>query len=203
MAQCQWWHLQSTKRLLFCLGLPSPNRPAPSRITCSGQHSNHSDLHDRTSARSAERATHLLGNIVVGLIMWGLALGQHTLLGIDGLRGPRATHFSGYCCWFMWGLGQHNLLDIVVGLYGTLGSTLYWVLLGYARFQTTQFTGHHWLLVGHFWYGPSAIGIKYYFKKWKSKCRFPYISSETAEANNILTNKITWHYFLFPNNLIT
>jgi hypothetical protein len=28
--------------------------------------------------------------------------------------GPRATHFTGYCCWFMWGLGQHTLLGIVV-----------------------------------------------------------------------------------------
>jgi hypothetical protein len=43
--------------------------------------------------------------------------------------GARATHFTGYCCWFMWGLGQHTLLDIVVGLCGASGNTLYWVLL--------------------------------------------------------------------------
>jgi hypothetical protein len=46
--------------------------------------------------------------------MWGL--GQHTLLGIVvGYVTPRATHFTGYCCWFMRGLGQHTLLAIVVG----------------------------------------------------------------------------------------
>jgi hypothetical protein len=52
--------------------------------------------------------------------------------------GPRATHFTGYCCWLTkvcgasgntlywvlllvyvgWGLGQHTLLGIVVGLCG-------------------------------------------------------------------------------------
>jgi hypothetical protein len=123
---------------------------------------------------------HTLVGIVVGL-MW--CLGQHTLLGIVvglcggfgrhtslgivvGLYGasgntlnwvllvyvaPRATHFTGYCwfmwsiavgyvvpwavtlfigycCWFMSGLGQHTLLGVVVG---------------YARFRVTQFTGHH------------------------------------------------------------
>jgi hypothetical protein len=56
--------------------------------------------------------------------------------------GSRATHFTGYGCWFMWGLGQHTLLGIVVGhmwftlasgivvgLCGASGNTLYWVLL--------------------------------------------------------------------------
>jgi hypothetical protein len=49
--------------------------------------------------------------------------------------GPWGTHFTGYCCWLMWGLGethlagywwfmwhlgQHTLLGIVVGLCGVL-----------------------------------------------------------------------------------
>jgi hypothetical protein len=25
-------------------------------------------------------------------------------------------HFTGHCCWFMWGLGQHTLLSIMTGL---------------------------------------------------------------------------------------
>jgi hypothetical protein len=47
--------------------------------------------------------------------------------------GPRATHFTGYCCWFTKVCGaclrQHTLLSIVVGLCGVSGNTLYWVLL--------------------------------------------------------------------------
>jgi hypothetical protein len=92
--------------------------------------------------------------------MWaGPGLGQHMLLGIVvGLCGasgnalywilllvyvgPRATHFTGYCCWFTWGLGQHTLLDIVDGSCGgLLQHTL--LLLGYTKFRTTHFTGHH------------------------------------------------------------
>jgi hypothetical protein len=56
--------------------------------------------------------------------------------------GPRARHVTGYCCWLMWGLGQRTLLGIVVGLCapgntllgiavglcGTSGNTPYWVL---------------------------------------------------------------------------
>jgi hypothetical protein len=58
-------------------------------------------------------------------------------------------HLTGYCCWFIWGLGQHmritgyccwlccasgntlycTLLGIAVGLCGASGNTLYWVLL--------------------------------------------------------------------------
>jgi hypothetical protein len=70
---------------------------------------------------------HTLLGIVVGF-MWGL--GQHTLLGIvvwstwaSGNThyrvlllvyvGPRATYFTGYCCWFAWGLGQHTLLGLM------------------------------------------------------------------------------------------
>jgi hypothetical protein len=55
--------------------------------------------------------------------------------------GARATHFSGYCCWFMWGLGQHTLLDIIVSLHGGSGNTLYWVLLlVYVGLRATHFT---------------------------------------------------------------
>jgi hypothetical protein len=82
--------------------------------------------------------------------MWGH--GQHTLLGIVvGLcgasgntlywvlllvyMGPRATHITGYCCWFMWGLGQHTLLNIVVDLCGASGNTLYfcWVIQSFGQ----------------------------------------------------------------------
>jgi hypothetical protein len=59
--------------------------------------------------------------------------------------GPRATHFTGYCCWFMcfeqhftvycfwfmWGLWQHTNTQGIVGLCGASGNTLYWVLLLY------------------------------------------------------------------------
>jgi hypothetical protein len=59
--------------------------------------------------------------------------------------GPRATHFGGYCCWFvgpratqltgycrfMWHLGQHTLLGIVVGLCGGFGQhTLVGIVVG-------------------------------------------------------------------------
>jgi hypothetical protein len=73
---------------------------------------------------------------------------------------PRATHFTGYCCWFtkvcgasvthitghccwlMWGLGQHALLGIVVGFTWASGNTHYWVLLlVYVGPRATQFTG--------------------------------------------------------------
>jgi hypothetical protein len=58
------------------------------------------------------------------------ASGQHILLGIVGYVAPRATHFTGYCCWLMRGLRQHTLLGIIVG---------------YARFWATNITG----LTGH------------------------------------------------------
>jgi hypothetical protein len=65
--------------------------------------------------------------------MWGLG------------QGPRATHFTGYCRWFMWGLGQHTLLDIVAGLRGASGNTRYWVLLlGYVGPRATHF---YWILL--------------------------------------------------------
>jgi hypothetical protein len=38
--------------------------------------------------------------------------------------GPRATHFTVYSCWFMWGLGQHTLLGIVIGSCGAMGTLL-------------------------------------------------------------------------------
>jgi hypothetical protein len=107
--------------------------------------------------------------------MWGL--GQHTLLGIvvGFLKyvWPQATHFTGYCCWFMLGLGQHTLLGIVVGFMWVLGqhtllgidvwltlasgNTHYWVLLlVYVGPRATQFTGHRclfpWASVNtHYW----------------------------------------------------
>jgi hypothetical protein len=50
-------------------------------------------------------------------------LGQHSLLGI--------------VVGLMWGLGQDTLLGIVDGLCGTSGNTLYWVsLLVYVHFKS-------------------------------------------------------------------
>jgi hypothetical protein len=43
--------------------------------------------------------------------------------------GPRATHFTGYCCWF-------------TKVCGASGSTLYWVLLAYVGSRATHFTGY-------------------------------------------------------------
>jgi hypothetical protein len=89
------------------------------------------------------------------LLLGILHLGQYTLLGVAvGLCGgivvgafgntlywvflvnvaPRATHFTGYCCWFMWGY--------CCWLCCAWGNTLYWVLLlVYEGPQTTEFTG--------------------------------------------------------------
>jgi hypothetical protein len=44
--------------------------------------------------------------------------------------GPQATHFTGYCCWFI--ASGNTLLGIAVGLCmlcGTSANTIYWVLL--------------------------------------------------------------------------
>jgi hypothetical protein len=61
----------------------------------------------------------------------------------NSIKLARATHFTGYCCWFMCGFGQHNLLGIVVGLRGASGNTLYWVLLlVYVGPRATHFTGY-------------------------------------------------------------
>jgi hypothetical protein len=115
----------------------------------------------------------------LGIVVGSCGASGNTLYWVlfFGLRGPQATHITGYCCWSMWGLGQHTLLGIVVGLRGALGNTLYWI-----------------------WCGTSAMGLKYGFKiifwSWSVDFR---ISSETAEANNTLTNKTMCHYSLFPN----
>jgi hypothetical protein len=84
--------------------------------------------------------------------------------------GAWATHFTGYCCWFTWGLGQHTLLGIVVGLHGALGNTLYWVLLlVYMGPRATHFIVDglcevsdntlHWASL-FVCYGSSAMGLK-------------------------------------------
>jgi hypothetical protein len=87
------------------------------------------------------------GNTLLGIVV-GLcgASGKHTLVGISvvGYVAPRATHFTGYCCSFMMGFGQHTLLGIVVG---------------YARFWATHFTRHH---KGLMW---GAFKKKYYNRK--------------------------------------
>jgi hypothetical protein len=77
-----------------------------------------------------------------------LRLGQQTLL-----------HFTGYYCWFMWGLGLHTLLGIGVGyvvpramhftgyccwfMRGLGQHTLLGIAVGYARFWATHYGGHH------------------------------------------------------------
>jgi hypothetical protein len=112
-------------------------------------------------------ATHLL-DIVVGLC----GSSGNTLYWVLLLVyvGPRETHFTGYCCWFTWGLGQDTLLGIVVGLRGASGNILYWILLlVYVGPLAT-----HFIFVGLYevsdntlyWaslfvcYGSSAMGLK-------------------------------------------
>jgi hypothetical protein len=70
--------------------------------------------------------------------------------------GPRVTHFTGYCCWpmclrqhftgyccwFMWGLGQHTLLGIVVGYVVLRQHTLLAIVVGYVVPRTTHLTGY-------------------------------------------------------------
>jgi hypothetical protein len=61
--------------------------------------------------------------------------------------GPRATHFTGYCCWFLWGLGQHTLLGIVVGLCGGLWRhTSLVLLLDYVGPRATHLTVYCWFM---------------------------------------------------------
>jgi hypothetical protein len=78
--------------------------------------------HHLLSLSSSDFKVQQLGNVVVSLCG---ASGKHTSLGIVvGLLkyvGPQAAHFTGYCCWLMWGLGQHTLLGIVVGFMWGLG----------------------------------------------------------------------------------
>jgi hypothetical protein len=156
------------------------------------------------------------------LLLVYAGLGQHTLLGIvvglcwasgNTLSGyccwvymrPRATHITGYCCMVYMGLGQHTLLGIVVGLCGASGNTLYWVLLLLGLCRASGNTLYWVLLFGLC--GPLATHITGYC------CWFMWvlgrhtllgivvglhISSETAEANNTLINKIMCHYSLFP-----
>jgi hypothetical protein len=57
-------------------------------------------------------------NIIVGLCGASGDTLQWVLLLV--YVGPQATHFTGYYCWFMWGLGQHTSMGIVVGLCGGL-----------------------------------------------------------------------------------
>jgi hypothetical protein len=106
-----------------------------------------------------------LGNVVVVSLCgvsgntpyWVLLLGLcgasgNTLYWVlfFGLRGPRETHITWYYCWFMWDIGQHTLLGIVVGLCGISGNTLYWVLLFRLRGpRATHITGYGcWFMWG-------------------------------------------------------
>jgi hypothetical protein len=105
--------------------------------------------------------------LILGIVVSLCALGN-TLLGFAvGLCGAsgntpihmvllvyvasRATHFTGYCCWFIWGallhLGQHTSLYWVMllvlrglGQHTLLGRL---IVVGYAKFRATHFTGHH------------------------------------------------------------
>jgi hypothetical protein len=60
------------------------------------------------------------------VLFWQLDF-QNKVIVVWVYVGPRATHFTGYCCLVYAGLGQHTLLGIVVGLCGALDNTLYWV----------------------------------------------------------------------------
>jgi hypothetical protein len=59
---------------------------------------------------------------------------------VVGYVAPQATHFTGYCCWFMRGLGQHTLLGIVVGYMWSFG---YHTLLGIIRSDMGRL--HQWV----------------------------------------------------------
>jgi hypothetical protein len=86
--------------------------------------------------------------------MWDLR--QHTLLDIFvGYVAPRATHFTGYCCWFT----------------GASGNTLYcvflWVMQGFGQHTSLG------LMWGAFINGFKIILFLIIVEK--SKCRFPYL----------------------------
>jgi hypothetical protein len=55
-------------------------------------------------------------------------------------------HFTGHCCWFKWGFGQHTHTQGIGGLCGVAGNTLYWVLLLVYVPPTTWGLGQHTLL---------------------------------------------------------
>jgi hypothetical protein len=59
--------------------------------------------------------------------------------------GPRAIHFTGYCCWFMWGLWATHFTGYCCYICGASGSTLYWVLLFvYVGPRATHLIGYCW-----------------------------------------------------------
>jgi hypothetical protein len=118
-----------------------------------------------------KRATIRQISYSLGIVLaYVVGLGQHTLLGIfvgwgehvcvGGRGGAQVTnlteycwfvclgqHFIGYCCWFMWGLGQHTLLCIVLVYEGP---------------RTSHFTGYYWGLcevLGNTLYWASALGL--------------------------------------------
>jgi hypothetical protein len=79
----------------------------------------------------SQRSSPSILKSLTGIISWVLLL------------VPRATHFTGYWSWFTWGLGQHTLLGIDLGLRGASGNTLYWVLLlVYVGLGNTRYTGY-------------------------------------------------------------
>jgi hypothetical protein len=59
--------------------------------------------------------------------------------------GPRATHFTGYCCWLTkeYGVSGNTLYWVLLlGLCWASGNTFYWVLLlVYVGPWVTHFTG--------------------------------------------------------------
>jgi hypothetical protein len=111
------------------------------------------------------------GNVVVSLC----GASGNTLYWVLLLvyMGPRATHFTGYCCWFMWGLGQHTLLGIVVGLSGASATQFTehccWFTWGLGQRTLLYIVGLYEVLdntlywASLFCHGSSAMGLKYYF----------------------------------------
>jgi hypothetical protein len=105
------------------------------------------------------RATHLLGIVVVS---FRGASGNTLYWVLLVYAGPRATHFTGYCCWFDVGLRATHftgyrcwvsgstllLLGIVVGLCAS-GNTLLGIAVGLCGasgnipiLRATHFTGY-------------------------------------------------------------
>jgi hypothetical protein len=99
------------------------------------------------------RVTHVLGIVVINLRgALGNTLYWVLLLGLSGATGNTLLGI-GLC------VSGNTLLGIAVGLCEASGNTLYWVLLlamlhlgqhtllaivvGYAKFWATHFSGHH------------------------------------------------------------
>jgi hypothetical protein len=116
--------------------------------------------------------------------------------------GSRATHSAGYFCWLteVCGASGNTLYWVLLLGFGASGNTFYWVLLlVYLGPRATHFTwglGQHTLL-GLMWAFSKGFKIIFF---WRSRSVDFHISSETAEANNTLSNKIIFPCINLPSN---